>query len=277
MEIIQNVFVVTGAGNGIGREVVLQLLARNARVAAVDLNAEALAETARLANAGELLSTHAVDIIDREAVNALLAAVKEAHGKIDGLLNIAGIIHEFKPLSELGTEVIERVMNVNFWGTVNTTKALLPELESRPYAGIVNVSSMGALLPFPGQSAYGASKAAVKLFTEGLRAEHRETKLQVSTVFPGAIATDIAGNSGVEVHRRVQEPVTAGKKGEKPKQPTLTDPIDAAAEIVRALETGKPRVLIGKDAVMIDRLARILPARAVLMVAKKMEAAMAAR
>ncbi|WP_102158061.1 SDR family NAD(P)-dependent oxidoreductase [Zhihengliuella halotolerans] len=273
MEIIQNVFVVTGGGNGIGREVVLQLLGRNSRVAAVDLDAAALAETARLANAGDLLSTHAVDITDRAAVGALPAAVKEAHGKVDGLINVAGIIHEFTPLSGLGHDVIERVMNVNFWGTVNTSQAFLPELESRPYAAIVNVSSMGALVPFPGQSAYGASKAAVKLFTEGLRAEHQGTKLAVTVVFPGAISTNITANSGVEMRPAAVKPVMAVKKGKKPKkhkEPTLTSPEDAAAEIVRAVETGKPRVLIGKDAVMMDRLSRLLPAKVVTMIAKKM-------
>ncbi|GHD13821.1 SDR family NAD(P)-dependent oxidoreductase [Zhihengliuella salsuginis] len=273
MEIIQNVFVVTGGGNGIGREVVLQLLGRNSRVAAVDLDADALAETARLSNAGDLLSTHAVDITDREAVGALPAAVKEAHGKVDGLINVAGIIHEFTPLSELGHEVIERVMNVNFWGTVNTSQAFLADLEARPNAAIVNVSSMGALVPFPGQSAYGASKAAVKLFTEGLRAEHQGTRLAATVVFPGAISTNITANSGVEMRPAAVKPVTSVKKGKKPKkqkEPTLTSPEDAAAEIVRAVETGKPRVLIGKDAVMMDRLARLLPAKAVSIVAKKM-------
>lgn len=270
MEIIQNVFVVTGGGNGIGREVVLQLLGRNSRVAAVDLDADALAETARLANAGDLLSTHAVDITDREAVGALPAAVKETHGKVDGLINVAGIIHEFTSLSELGHEVIERVMNVNFWGTVNTSQAFLPELEARPNAAIVNVSSMGALVPFPGQSAYGASKAAVKLFTEGLRAEHHGTRLTATVVFPGAISTNITANSGVEDRPAAVKPVTAGKKGKKHKEPVLTSPEDAAAAIVRAVETGKPRVLIGKDAAMIDRLSRLLPAKAVAIVAKKM-------
>jgi NAD(P)-dependent dehydrogenase (short-subunit alcohol dehydrogenase family) len=122
VEITGKAFVVTGGGNGIGREVVHALLGRGGRVAAVDLRGEGLAETAALAAAGDRLSTHAVDIADRPAVAKLLGAVQKAHGAVDGLVNVAGIIHQFKPISELTFDEIERVMNVNFWGTVNTPR-----------------------------------------------------------------------------------------------------------------------------------------------------------
>lgn len=170
MQIPGKVFVVTGGANGIGREVVRALLERGARVAAVDLSEPALAETARLA-VTDRLTTHAMDITDAEAVQRLPDEVIEAHGAVDGVVNVAGIIQRFVPISELDIAEMEKVFAVNFWGTVRMTKAFLPHLSQRPEASVVNVGSMGGLVPVPGQSAYGASKAAVQLFTEGLFAE----------------------------------------------------------------------------------------------------------
>ncbi len=193
VQIKDKVFVVTGGGNGMGREVALGLLKRGARVAAVDLNEAGLAETAKLANAGKNLTTHPLNVSDRKAVLALPAAVIKAHGQVDGLFNVAGIIQPFVKIQDLDFEIIERVMNVNFWGVVNMSKAFLPELLTRPEAGLLNVSSMGGFLPVPGQAAYGASKAAVKLFTEALFAELQDTPVAVTVVFPGGVGTNITG------------------------------------------------------------------------------------
>ncbi|MDQ7906264.1 SDR family oxidoreductase [Phytohabitans sp. ZYX-F-186] len=260
MEIRDNVFVVTGGGNGIGREVALALLARGARVAAVDLSEAGLERTAALARAGDRLTAIPVDITDREAVLALPTAVTATHGRVDGLVNVAGIVHAFKPIADLGFDDIERVLAVNFWGTVNTTKAFLPLLVARPAAALVNVASMGSLVPFPGQGAYGASKAAVKLFTEGLIAEHQDGPLKVTVVFPGGIATNILGNSGIGAPGGATSQASA----------KLTSAAEAARRIVDAVATGAPRVTIGKDARMLDRLSRLMPARAIPLIARKM-------
>ena len=115
----------------------------------------------------------------------------DTHAHVDGLLNVAGIIQKFEPFIELDTADIERVLQVNFWGVVNMVRAFLPHLMRRPEAALVNVSSMGAFIPVPGQTVYGASKAAVKLLTEGLHAERRGTPVRVTVVFPGAVATGI--------------------------------------------------------------------------------------
>jgi len=261
------VLVVTGGGNGIGREVVLALLARGARVAAVDLSEGGLAETVALAPAGARagLSTHAVDVTDRSAVQSLRTAVLAAHGRVDGLVNVAGIIQRFVPVSELDYADIEKVMAVNFWGVVATTKTFLPDLLARPAASLVNVSSMGALVPVPGQSAYGASKAAVKLFTEGLAAELRGTSVAVTVVFPGAVGTDIARHSGVSV------PMPASASAASAAAST-TSPAEAARQIVEAIEKGTPRVRIGKDARTLDRMGRLMPTRAIGIVADRMKA-----
>jgi len=261
MDITGKVFVVTGGGNGIGREVVLALLAKGAQVAAVDLREEGLEATAMLAGVGERLTTHVIDITDRDEVAKLPERVIAAHGAVDGLVNVAGIIHQFKPISELTFEEIERVMGVNFWGTVNTVKTFLPTLLARPAASIVNVSSMGALVPFPGQSAYGASKAAVKLFTEGLYAELRGTKVAVTVVFPGAIATNITGNSGVTMAGSAD--AAAGAK--------MTTAVSAGAQIVGAIEKGTYKLRIGGDAKMLDRMSRLMPQRSTGIIADQMK------
>lgn len=264
MQLKDNVFVVTGGGNGIGREVVLALLARGARVAAVDLSADGLVDTALLApSAGDRLSTHTVDVTDRAAVAALPAGVAAVHGAVDGVVNVAGVIQRFVPVVDLAYDDIEKVMAVNFWGVVHVTKELLPHLLARPDAAVVNVSSMGALAPVPGQSAYGASKAAVTLFTEGLYAELLNTSVAVTVVFPGGVATNIATNSGAAVPGRDASSAeeVAG---------TLTTAADAAAQVVAGMEKGAFRVVIGKDARVVDRLSRLSPRRATELIAKRM-------
>ena len=265
MQIENKVFVVTGGGNGMGREVVLGLLARKARVAAVDLNQAGLDETAALAGAGDRLTTHAVNVSDRKAVLALPAEVKKAHGQVDGLLNVAGIIQPFVKIVDLDFDVIERVMNVNFWGVVNMSKAFLPDLLARPESGLLNVSSMGGFLPVPGQAAYGASKAAVKLFTEALYAESQGTSLAVTVVFPGGVSTNITGNSGVDTSK--MEAAMTGAK-----MPKTVTPADAGRQIIEGLEKGAYRVRIGGDARFMDRFSRLAPRRATLLIADQMKA-----
>ena len=261
MRIQDRVFVVTGGGNGIGREVVLELLRRGARVAAVDLRGDSLEETVRLAGpAGDRVSIHPMSVTDRAAVDALPGQVRDAHGQVDGLLNVAGIIQRFVPVADLSIEEIQRVMDVNFWGTVYPVKAFLPDLLQRPEAALVNVSSMGGLVPVPGQGAYGASKGAVKLLTETLFAELRGTPVAVTVVFPGGVGTNITGNSGVDVPT-----MAAGGK-----MPKVTAADDAARQIVDAVADGRFRVLIGSDARMLDRLSRVAPTRAITTVADRM-------
>lgn len=262
MQIPGKVFVVTGGANGIGREVVRALLERGARVAAVDLSDPALAETARLA-VTDRLTTHAMDITDAEAVQRLPDEVIEAHGAVDGVVNVAGIIQRFVPISELDIAEMEKVFAVNFWGTVRMTKAFLPHLSQRPEASVVNVGSMGGLVPVPGQSAYGASKAAVQLFTEGLFAELIDSPVTVTMAYPGATNTDIASNSEASITLDATPSKAAAN---------MTEPAAAAAQILdEGIEKGAFRVLIGKDTRMLDRLKRLAPERATKLVANRMK------
>lgn len=267
MNVQGKVVVVTGAGNGMGREVVLELLKRGARVAGVDLSADGLAETARLSgNVGNRLSTHVVNIANLDEVAALPASVMAAHGQIDGLMNIAGIIQKFVKVAELSYDEVHRVFNVNFFGTVQMVKEFLPHLMARPQAQILNVSSMGGYVPVPGQTMYGASKAALKLFTEGLRSELTGTNVGVGLLFPGAIATNISVNSGIMTAEQVEAmSKQAGAKAHK------TTPADVAGRaIVDAFEHNAFHAFAGSDARLMDRLSRLMPERAAKLIQKQM-------
>lgn len=258
--------VVTGGGNGIGREIVLNLLGKGARVAAVDLSEAGLAETVKLVGGkADKLSTHVLNITDRAAVEALPAAVIAAHGQVDGLINCAGIIQPFVKFNDLEWDAIERVMNVNFYGLLNMTKTFLPHLLARPQGHVVNVSSMGGFIPVPGQTIYGASKAAVKLFTEGLYSELVGTNVSVTVAFPGAIHTNISANSGV-----VANVETSAEDQAKASKIKMTEPADAAAMIIDAMERDAYRAMIGNDAAMLDRLVRLMPKRAAGIIQKQM-------
>lgn len=255
MKVESKVIVVTGAGNGIGRELTLLLLKKGARVAAVDISEKGLQETAELAGGlKNKLSTHAVNITDRAVVEALPGAVLAAHQAVDGLINCAGIIQRFVRFKDLAINEVERVMNVNFYGTIYMTQAFLPYLMARPQAHIVNVSSMGGFLPVPGQTVYGASKAAVKLFTEGLHSEMIGTNVHVTVVFPGAIGTNIAANSGAGL------PISEAR--EQNKSMKMTEAPVAAQVIIDGMEKNAYRVLVGSDAKMMDFLSRAMPKRA---------------
>lgn len=262
MKVKGKVVVVTGAGNGMGRQITLELVRRGAKVAAVDLRADFLAETkAEAEKLGGNVATFVVDITDAAAVAALPAKVKESLGEADALMNNAGIIQPFVKINELSLEAAARVMNVNFTGPLLMVKAFLPGLLQRSEAHILNVSSMGAYAPVPGQSVYGASKAAVKLFTEGLRSELAGTKVGVTVVFPGAIETNIAQNSGMAMPANADAAASSFK--------TTPAPV-AAKAMVDAIEANKPRITIGSDATLMDRLSRLNPVFAANLIAKQM-------
>ncbi|GAB4036313.1 SDR family NAD(P)-dependent oxidoreductase [Spirosoma gilvum] len=265
MQITGKTFVLTGAGSGIGRELALQLLRRGANVAGIDIHASALQETQSIAGVGDdRFKGFTLDITDIGKVDALPRDVIGHFGAVDGLINNAGIIQPFKHVKDLANTDIERVMNVNFYGTVYLTRAFLPLFLQRPEAHIVNVSSMGGFLPVPGQTIYGAAKAAVKLFTEGLYAELVDTNVRVTVVFPGAIATNITENSGLGKPKP-----SSNQKSNSSIKPL---PAPKAAEIILgAIEKNKFRVTVGSDARFLDLLYRFNPQYATDFIQKKMK------
>lgn len=263
MKVNNKTILVTGGGNGMGRELVLLLLKKGARVAAVDIKEDFLNETKSLAGAdANRLSLHVVNITDKSAVEALPQQIINMHGQIDGLINNAGIIQPFVKVNDLDYASIERVVNINFYGMLYMTKSFLPYLLKRPEAHIVSTSSMGGFLPVPGQSIYGATKAAVKLLTEGLRSELLDTNVRVTVVFPGAIGTNIANNSGLKMPGASKEQEQKFKPLPAPK---------AAEMIIEGMEKDKYRVMVGSDSSFMDFLYRLNPKFAAEFIYKKMK------
>lgn len=252
MQVENKKILVTGAGSGIGRALSLELIKKGAKVIGVDLSQENLDETKKLG--GDKFEGRILNVADREGIEALTKEVE-----IDGLVNNAGIIQPFVKVNDLEEKDIERVMQVNFYGVINMVKAFLPGLLKRPEAHIVNVSSMGGFLPVPGQSVYGASKAAVKLLTEGLYAELKNTKVGVTVVFPGATKTNIAKNSGIKID-------TGEEEQDFPALPAE----EAAKLIIEGIEKNKFQVYTGKDSKMMNLLYRLSPKRATDFITKKM-------
>lgn len=265
MKVKNKTIVVTGGGNGMGREMVLNLLSKGAHVAALDMREDALAETAKLAGIlAENLSTHVINLTDKSAVAQFPEQVISRHGSVDAIINNAGIIQPFVRLNDLAFEDIERVMQVNFYGTIYMIKAFLPQLLKRPEAHIVNISSMGGFLPVPGQSVYGASKAAIKLLSEALYAELLTTNVKVTVVFPGAIGTNITQNSGVSL------PNMGKFDLESAKMKTLA-PDKAAEMIIGGMEKNKVWLYVGKDSSLLNLLYRLSPGFATRMISKQMQ------
>lgn len=261
MNVENKVIVVTGAGNGMGRQIALQLIEKGAKVACVDINREGMEETKKLANMPGRISLHQVNIAQSDQVNQLVKEVLLEHGSVDGLINNAGIIQPFIPLAEVKNDVIDRVMDVNFYGTLNMVKAFLPELLQRPDAHIVNVSSMGGFLPVPGQSIYGASKAAVKLMSEGMAAELKDTNVGISVVIPGGIKTDIKKNSNIQAE-------TSAKDADSS---IILSPEKAASLIIKAMESNKTVSYIGKDCKIMKNLYKLSPKLAGALINKVMD------
>src|SRR5438552_11824784 len=264
MKVHNKVIVVTGGGSGMGRELVLNLLSKGAKVVAIDINEPALQETVTLAgNKKDSLTTFVVDITDKVSVEELLNSTLASYGAVDGIINNAGIIQPFIKVNTLKYESIERVMNVNFYGTLYMTKTFLPHLLTRPEAHIVNVSSMGGFLPVPGQTIYGASKAAVKLLTEGLHSELTDTNVKVTVVFPGAVNTNITKNSGLNIKPQSSTENRSIK---------ILSPAKAAEIIIDGMENNSYRVLVGSDAKFMDFICRLNPAYAAKFIYNKMKA-----
>jgi short-subunit dehydrogenase len=234
-------------------------------VAAIDLNATFLRETAQLANRSDQgFGCFISNVSDREQVQALPQKVMAHFGTVDGVINNAGIIQPFSRLNDLDYAVIERVINVNLLGTLFMTKEFLPFLLQRPEANITNISSMGGFIPFPGQTMYGASKAAVKLMTEGLASELLHTKVHVTVVFPGAVATNISANSGVNM--------AMNGNTEAARKIRALPPARAAEIILNGIERNARRVFVGRDSALLDKLYRLAPGMAARAIASQMRA-----
>jgi short-subunit dehydrogenase len=248
------VAVITGAGSGIGRALAQLLAARGCKLALADINEKGLAETAASLQAEVI--TQKLDVANRAAVYAFADAVKAQYGTAHVVINNAGVAVS-QTVELLKWEDFEWLMGINFWGVTYGTKAFLPMLLAQNEGAMVNISSVFGIIAVPTQSAYNAAKFAVRGFTEALRHELKDSQVKAICVHPGGIKTNIAAAG-----RFYQDPL--GRKDHKDSTDRFerlagTTPEKAAETIVRGIERGSPRVLIGADAHLIDWIQRLLP------------------
>lgn len=252
------VAVVTGAGSGIGRQLALKLADAGASLAISDINVDGLAETQKLAEqkGGKVISRQ-LDVSNREAVFAYAAQTKDDFGSVNLVINNAGVALSSGTLIETSVDDFEWLMSINFSGVLYGTKAFLPLLEEAKWGHIVNISSLFGLIAVAEQSAYNASKFAVRGMTEALRQELETANSHISctSVHPGGIKTPIAANSRVT---KEYEPEFLKLKDDF-ESIALTTPESAANQILNAVQRNKRRLVIGADAKLLDWTQRLLP------------------
>jgi hypothetical protein len=250
----EKVAVITGAGGGIGRELALQLGQQGCHLALADINEDNVQETRRQVEAwGVKVSTHLVDVGNAEAYQVFVDEVIAEHGKVNLLINNAGITlqRSFENHSEADWEL---VLRVNLWGVIYGCKYFLPHLKAAQEAHIVNLSSMAAYLGLPNQSSYSATKSAVRSISESLAAELSFFNIGVSSVHPGAIATDMIRNTLDRADNRAK----AQKNLEMVEKMAL--PVEKAVAIMLAgVRKKKMRIRVGRDSVILDLVKRLMP------------------
>ncbi len=258
MELRRKNVIVTGAASGLGKELTKQLINKGCKVAAIDINEENLKKLREEIN-NRRLKTYVVDMSSQDSIKNFRIDYLKDYTDVDVIINNAGIIQPFTKVSELNDGIINKVMNVNFFGPLNLIRYFMEDLTKDRYEQyIVNVSSMGGFFPFPGQTVYGASKAALKILTEGLYAELMDSNVHVMVVFPGAINTDIAKNSNVEIDN-----VNGSYK--------LLEADQAAAQIIKGMEKNKFKLFLGSDSKFLKFLYKINAKWAIRFIGNKMK------
>ena len=248
------VAVITGAGSGIGQALAIELARSGAKLAISDVNTEGLTRTEeRLALIGASVKADRLNVTEREAFLAYADHVNDHFGKVNQIYNNAGIAFtgdiEFSQFKD-----IERVMDVDFWGVVNGTKAFLPHLIASGDGHVINISSVFGLFSVPGQAAYNSAKFAVRGFTEALRQEMvlAGHPVKVTTVHPGGIKTGIARSA------TAAEGIDADRLAKVfDKRLASTSPQQAARTILEGVRSNKARVLVGNDARLLDLMVRL--------------------
>jgi NAD(P)-dependent dehydrogenase (short-subunit alcohol dehydrogenase family) len=253
----EGVAVVTGAGSGIGRALVLRLTAMGSAVALADVDEAGLMQSASLLGGKRAAATtHVVDVADEAALRKFAEDVVTRHGRVTLLINNAGVAL-YGNFEEIALDDFRWLMGVNFWGTVYGVKYFLPALRQQPRGHIVNLSSLFGIVAPAGQCAYATSKFAVRGFSEALRHELAGTNVGVSVVHPAGVKTEIARRgrlgAGVPESRKTEGVATLARVAK-------SLPEQAAERILRGVEKREPRILIGTDARWIDWMQRAMPA-----------------
>jgi short-subunit dehydrogenase len=252
---------ITGAASGIGRALALELAARGCDLALSDLDDAGLESVAKeiTGTQSRRVTVRRVDVADAKQIEAFARAAVADFPALSIVINNAGValLGQF---DEFDDAQMAWLMGINFWGVVYGTRAFLSHLRSRPQAHIVNISSIFGIVAPAGQSAYSASKFAVRGFSESLRHElaMSNSPVRLSVVHPGGIATNIARNARTGVN--VRDSVSSAELGDRFEKLARTSPAAAAQRIVRGIERNEPRILIGADARLLDLIQRFRPA-----------------
>ncbi|MBV7255355.1 SDR family oxidoreductase [Pacificimonas sp. WHA3] len=249
---------VTGAGSGIGRALAISLTKRGAKVALADRDADGLAETSRMLG-NYPHSTRVFDVTDAGVLEAWIDEAAAEFGGLHGVINNAGL-SVIAPFEDTPAEDFDRVMDVNFNAVVRGCRAALPHVKATDGGWIVNISSIFGMMGYPTQSAYNASKYAVRGLSEAMHLELSETAphVKIVRVHPGGIKTRVAHNA------KFIKGMDSGS-GEALNDPDAfvatspTTPEQAAETIIAGMEQGRHRVLIGRDARMVDWMTRLFP------------------
>lgn len=250
------VAVVTGAGSGIGREIVLELARRGCDIAAVDINAAGLDQTAAAVRALDRhASAHVADVSDAARMLELPDEVVAEHGRCEILVNNAGVTSA-GAFDKESLEDLRWIVGINVWGVVHGCHAFLPLLKEQDEAHIVNVSSMVGLLGLPHNAAYALTKGAIRSFSESLRAELVTTSVGLTTVFPGTHRTGITETARGSQGARLTE---LGRS--RLADIGMRSPAKVARRVADAIEKNKARVVAGPDARALDLWARLAPGR----------------
>jgi NAD(P)-dependent dehydrogenase (short-subunit alcohol dehydrogenase family) len=267
MKTLENkVVVITGAGSGIGRQLALRAARSGALLAISDWNEAGLAESVELLKAAGVreLRSDQVDVSDRAAVAEWATAVVGQFGRVNMLVNNAGVSMT-GDFEEMSYEDFDWILGVNLLGVVNGTKEFLPHLIASGDGHVVNLSSLFGLISMPGQTAYNATKYAVRGFTEALREEMLANgrPVGVTCVHPGGIKTGISRNG-----RKTAGLDSAALDSFFDKKLARTTAEKAAETILKGALSGKARVLIGADAHAMHHFAKLAGSRYQDVVAK---------
>lgn len=253
----EGVAVITGAGSGMGRCLAQKLAARGMALALADVREEGLDETVSLlGDRNAKVTRHIVNVAQEEQVKAFAEQVAAQQGRATVLFNNAGVA-VLGNLDEISLHDFHWLMDINFWGVVYGVTYFLPLLKKEKRAHIVNTSSLLGLFGASGQGAYCASKFAVRGYTESLHHELLGTTVAVTCVHPGFVRTSIAE------HAKVGQRASAALRQQSLNRfakVARTDVDTAAEKILRGVERGKARVLIGVDAYFVDVWQRLKPA-----------------
>lgn len=256
-----------------GRYLAVLLAKEGADVSVCDVNEETLNETVEMLRKYNVsVSSHLLDVSDKEAIEALPKKVIDQHGKVDMVFNNAGVTtgSHFKDMNE---DNWDWVMGINFDGVINSTRAFIPHMVDSPEAAIVNTSSIFGMVAVPGQTVYHATKFAVRGFTESLAMEMKETNpnLQIHCVHPGHIGTNIAADARFDEENFNQDDTQVSNsiftRNAPKSQKEMGDlfreggmhPSKAAEIILNGVKKNKTRIFIGLDAKLLDLSQRIFP------------------